>query len=171
MTDKKTDFIPIGKITGAHGIRGVVRVWSYAESLDFFEPGSSFFLRNAEGVEKTCEIEWVKPFKKGALFSLKGIADRDTADSLAGFEFFIEKSELPELDEGTYYWTDLIGLSVLTVNEEYIGCIDSIIQTGSNDVYVVKDKDSETLIPAIESVIVEIDLSSRTMRVDLPRGL
>ncbi len=171
MTNNKTDLIPIGKIKGAHGIKGIVRVWSYAESLSVFEPGSSFLLRNAEGIEKTCEIEWAKPYKKGALFSLKGIVGCDMADALAGFELFIEKSKLPELEEGTYYWTDLIGLSVLTANEEYIGCIESVIPTGSNDVYVVKDKDNEILIPALESVVVEIDLSNKTMRVDLPEGL
>ncbi|MCP4350981.1 MAG: 16S rRNA processing protein RimM [Desulfobacterales bacterium] len=172
MTNNKTDLIPIGKVKGAHGIRGVIRVWPYTESLSFFEPGSSFLMRNAEGVEKRCEIEWAKPYKKGsALFSLKGTEGREMADALAGFEFFIEKSELPELEEGTYYWTDLIGLSVFTTNGECIGCIESVIPTGSNDVYVVKDKDNELLIPAMESVVIEIDLSNKTMRVDLPEGL
>ncbi len=172
MTNNNTDLIPVGKIKGAHGIRGVIRGWSYSESMSVFEPGCSFIMRNAEGVEKICEIEWAKPYKKGAaLFSLKGIVGREMADALAGFEFFIEKSKLPELEEGTYYWIDLIGLSVLTTNEEYIGCIESIIPTGSNDVYVVKDKDNEILIPALESVVVEIDLSNKTMRVDLPEGL
>ncbi len=79
---------------------------------------------------------------------------------------------LPELEEeDTYYWVDLIGLSVFAVCGEYLGRIHSIFPTGSNDVFVVKDENREILVPALASVVVDVDLEGRTVRVDLPEGL
>ena len=78
---------------------------------------------------------------------------------------------MPDLEEGDYYWFDLIGLDVFGIDQKYLGRLESIIQTGSNDVYVVKKDDTEILIPALESVVQKIDLKNRRMQVDLPEGL
>jgi len=78
---------------------------------------------------------------------------------------------LPELGEDTHLWFDLIGMAVYTTEDKYLGRIESIIETGSNDVYVVQDHEKEVLIPALESVVVDIDLEHKRMRVDLPEGL
>jgi 16S rRNA processing protein RimM len=75
------------------------------------------------------------------------------------------------LENGSYYWIDLIGIEVYTAEDDYLGRIESIIETGSNDVYVVKDKKKEVLIPALKSVVTDIDLSQKRMQVDLPDGL
>jgi 16S rRNA processing protein RimM len=115
--------------------------------------------------------EGIRPHKRLILLSLKGINDRNQSESLVHAEIFIEKGSLPELEEGVYYWADLIGLSVFASDETYMGRIESVIPTGSNDVYVVKDTDRETLIPALESVVVAVDLEKKIMRVDLPEGL
>jgi 16S rRNA processing protein RimM len=101
----------------------------------------------------------------------KGVIDRDQAEALIGAELFIPETELPELDEDIYYWFELIGLEVYTTEEEYLGRIASIMATGSNDVYVVSNKKKEVLIPALESVVVEINLEHKRMRVNLPEGL
>ena len=117
------------------------------------------------------EINWVKPHSKVDLLSLKGIETRDQAQALIGSELFIEKAQLPHLDEGNYYWFDLIGLEVFSTDNNYPGRLHSIIQTGSNDVYVVKKDENEILIPALESVVHAIDLEKKRMRVELPEGL
>ena len=75
------------------------------------------------------------------------------------------------MDEDTYYWFDLIGIEVYTKTEEFLGRIESILETGSNDVYVVKKHEKEVLIPALKSVVLEIDLEHKLMQVDLPEGL
>lgn len=172
---EKNGFFPIGKIVGPHGVKGNIKVYSYAESLSVFDPGSSILVINAKGSEKTYKIKWVKPHSRGILLSLKGIESRGSAETLVGSELFIEQANLPELEDGSYYWLDIIGLSVFTTDEQYLGKVESIIYTGSNDVFVVKDSnkehDNETLIPALESVILEIDFKLKTMRVDLPEGL
>ena len=116
-----------------------------------------------------------KPHTKTVLLSLKEIENRTQAEALVGSELYIEKMSLPELEDGDYYWFDIIGLSVFTVEGEYIGQVASIMPTGSNDVYIVKgvagERQKETLIPALASVVVSIDLEKKTMQVDLPEGL
>lgn len=170
-TGHKHRHVLIGKIVGIHGVKGNTRLRSYAESLSVFKSGSSILIRDLDGRENHYEINWVKPHTGTPLLSLKGITNRDQAKALIGGELFIPQSELPELDEDTYYWHDLIGLEVYTQAEEYLGRIESIIETGSNDVYVVKKDDEEVLIPALESVVLEIDLQRKRMRIDLPEGL
>lgn len=166
----KNDYILIGKIAGAHGVKGYLKMISYADSLAVFPPGSPLLFKKS-GKESIHTVQWVKPHKRSVLLCLKGVENRDQAELFAGSELFIEASLLPELEEGTYYWNDLIGLSVFTIEKTYLGRITSILPTGSNDVYVVKDGKNETLIPALEPVVIEINLEDRTMQVDLPEGL
>mgnify|MGYP001823887103 FL=1 len=172
---EKTGFLPVGKIVGAHGVKGNLKVYSYAESLSVFNPGSSILVVCAGKIEKNYTIKWVKPHGRRILLSLEGIGSRDAAETLIGSKLLVERSTFPELEEGSYYWCDIIGLTVFTTDEQYIGRVESIISTGSNDVFVVKDldkgDDDETLIPALESVVLEIDFEHKTMRVALPEGL
>jgi 16S rRNA processing protein RimM len=171
----KSDILPIGKIVGVHGLAGNVKVYSYAESLSVFRPGTVLLARHYKGGEKTYSIKWVKPHTRTVLLSLKEIENRTQAEALVGSELYIEKKSLPELEDGDYYWFDIIGLSVFTVEGEYIGRVASIVPTGSNDVYIVKGvaggHQKETLIPALASVVVSIDLEKKTLQVDLPEGL
>ena len=168
---EKNNLLLIGRIVGVHGLKGTVKVFSYAESLSAFNPGSLILVRNSKNLDKTYVIQWVKLHTKTILLSLKGVDARDMSETLVGSDLFIEKTKLPELEDELYYWFDIIGLSVYTVDEKFIGRIESIIPTGSNDVYVVKNNDNEMLIPGLESVVKEIDLKQKIMRVDLPEGL
>jgi 16S rRNA processing protein RimM len=167
----KQGFVLIGKIVGIHGIKGTSKLRSYAESLSVFSPGGLILIRDLFGRETSYEINWVKPHTGIPLISFKGITNRDQAKSLIGADLFLPQSELPELEEDTYYWFDLIGIEVYTKKEEFLGRIESILETGSNDVYVVKKHEKEVLIPALESVVLDIDLEHNRMQVDLPEGL
>ena len=171
----KNDILPIGKIVGVHGIAGNVKICSYAESISVFKPGTLLLARHDRGEEKTYSIKWAKPHTQTVLLSLREIESRTQAEALVGSKLFIEKKSLPKPEDGDYYWFDIIGLSVFTVEGEYIGRVASIMPTGSNDVYIVKGvadgRQKETLIPALASVVVSIDLEKKTMQVDLPEGL
>lgn len=167
----KRGYVLIGKIVGVHGLKGTNKFKSYAESLSVFYPGRSILIRDNRNRETSGELDWVKSHTKTPLISFKGVNDRSQADALIGAELFIPATELPELDEDDYYWFELIGLEVYSTQEDYLGRITSIFPTGSNDVYVVKDKNKEVLIPALESVVIDIDLDLKRMRVDLPEGL
>ena len=172
---KKDRFLTVGKIVGTHGVKGTLRVYAYAESLSVFSPGSRILVRTPKAPEKIFEINWVKSHTRGVLLSLNGITDRDQVGSLIGSDLLIEKKTLQDLEDGLYYWFDIIGLSVFTTDEKYLGQVDSIIPTGSNDVYVVKDpkqkNGSEIMIPALESVVLAVDLEKKIMKVELPEGL
>jgi 16S rRNA processing protein RimM len=168
---EKKGYLLIGKIVGVHGLKGTNKFKSYAQSLSVFNPGRSLLIRDNRSRQTSIEINWVKSHTRTPLISFKGVIDCDQAKALVGAELFIAETELPERDEDTYYWFELIGLEVYTTEEEYLGRIASIMPTGSNDVYVVRDKRKEVLIPALESVVVDIDLEHKRMRVNLPEGL
>jgi 16S rRNA processing protein RimM len=165
-------FVTVGKIVGAHGLMGNIKVITSAESASVFRPGNRIFIKKGDDPERGYEIRSVKPHARFLLLTLAGVDSRNLAEFLIGFELFIEREMLPEPEEGSYYWSDIIGLHVYTVEDEHLGTVESIIETGSNDVYVVTSPDkNELLIPALESVIVDVDLDKKSMRVDLPAGL
>lgn len=161
----------IGEIIGTHGIKGANKFRSYAESLEVYAAGRAVIVRESSGRETSREISWVKHHSRAPLLSFKGINDRSQAEALIGAELFISKAELPQLENGSFYWFDLIGMAVYTIDDVYLGRLEAIIETGSNDVYVVKDGKKEILIPALESVVSNIDLEQNRMQVDLPEGL
>jgi 16S rRNA processing protein RimM len=169
------DYVLIGKIAGVHGIRGNVKVVSYADSQDVFEAERPFLVIDARGVSSTHVIDWVKPHKRGLIMAFQGIRDRDGAEALLQAEIYIKRSDLPELEEDTYYWFELIGLSVTDLDGGFLGRIESVMETGSNDVYVVKDPEREAsyelLVPALGTVVRSVDLEKGVMTVDLPEGL
>ena len=173
---EKRGAIPVGKIVGAHGLNGTSKVYSYAESTDYFKAGNRIVLADAAGHRTSYTIKWFKPHAKLMLLALEGVTTRDRARQLIGSEILFEKYRFPKLENGTYYWFELIGLSVSTTDGRYLGRLESVFPTGSNDVYVVKNpagtgEGSEVLIPALESIVVEIDLDKNIMRVALPEGL
>ncbi|MCG6910078.1 MAG: ribosome maturation factor RimM [Deltaproteobacteria bacterium] len=167
-------FLALGRILGAHGVKGAVKVSSYAESASSFKPGGAVYI-DVGGGSKTFVVEWVRPHHKTLLLALEGITTRSQAEELKGLYLFVVRESLENLEEGEYYWSDIIGISVYTVENEYLGRVASIMQTGSNDVYVVKNEidgePEEILVPALEWVVREIDVKRKLMRVDLPEGL
>ncbi len=173
MTSENKERLLIGEIVGVHGLKGALKTRVYAESLAFFQPGDLILIKEPEGREAQYTLTDAKPHKRIALFYLEGVDGADSARKFVGSELYIDRDRLPELDEETWYWTDIIGLSVYTVEEELLGRVESIIQTGSNDVYVVKKPsgEGEILVPALESVVDSVDIESGVMHVDLPEGL
>lgn len=167
----KKEVVLIGKIVGAHGVKGTSRISPYVESLTIFKPGRALLICKPDGSENSYEINWVKPHSRGALLALKDVTSRDQAKTLVGSELYIKRAGLPKLEDGAYYWFDLIGLKVYTSDDQYLGRLDAIIETGANDVYAIKKDDREILIPALKSVVRSVDIGQKIMRVELPEGL
>lgn len=169
------EYILVGRITGAHGTRGAVKIHSYAESMDLFAVGENLRVTFADGTSRSMMIEWAQPHGRGIRMGLETVTDRTQAESLAGASIFVERSRLPVLEADTYYWFELVGLSVYHIAGQLLGCLDEVIPTAGNDVYVVTGEidgqPREMLIPAVASVIRSIDLENRTMVVDPPEGL
>jgi 16S rRNA processing protein RimM len=171
LTNSGDKVITIGKITGAHGIRGAVKAFFYSGTNSNFAPDGMVRIRRPKGSIETFALDWSRPAKRHMVLGLARITTRNQAETLAGSEVVVDRRHLPPPEADSYYWTDLIGMAVHTVEGADIGRIESIIPTGSHDVYVVRSGKQETLIPAVASMIREIDLETKTMRVDLPEGL
>lgn len=169
MPEKR--FILMGRIVGAHGIAGSLKLASYAESPAVFETGRTLVVRSGNGSETVYEIAWARAQGRSTLLSLKGIAGRSQAEALIGCDVFLDKAVLPKLEDGVYYWDDLIGIEVVSADGAPLGRIESIFRTGSNDVYVIKQGDRELLLPALRSVVRSVDLEARRMEVQVPEGL
>jgi 16S rRNA processing protein RimM len=163
--------LTIGKVVGLHGIKGLVKVRSDADSVAFFPIGEELCLKKRDGACQRFRISSCSRHKQVFLLGLEGIESIEAAQPWAESHVCIDESLLPPVEAGTYYFYQIIGLSVFTVNKRYIGRVEEIFPTGSNDVYVVKQGDKETLIPAIDSVVIRVDLDDSRIWVDLPEGL
>jgi len=164
-------FLIVGEVVGVHGIKGTLKVYSFAESPDIFASGGIVQIQTRQGELQRLTVNWAKPHKNILLVSLKEIRHREKAELLIGSSLVIPKADLPELAAGEFYWHELLGLSVYDEKRGYLGTITSIIQTGSNDVYVVEDAESEVLVPALASVVTDIIPEEGRMNVRLPDGL
>ncbi len=164
-------YVLIGRITGTHGLGGVLKLRSFSESVEFFAPGRPLQASRAGGAMRAVEVDWARAQGRSILLALKGVDDRRLAEELVGWDLFVEKQALPQLEPGTYYWDELIGMEVYAAGGGRLGRLASIFRTGSNDVYVVAEDGRELLVPALRSVVTAVDLNARRIEVDLPDGL
>ncbi len=161
-----SELIHVGEITGVFGIKGWVKVYSLTEPRENILNYSPWILKKGSET-KQVKLTNGKRQGKSVVASIEGIADRNEAESFCGWEILIEKDQLPVTEDGVYYWADLVGLQVQTEQGENLGVVDYLIETGANDVLVVKDDKNERLIPFInEQVIKQIDLNDKLMVVD-----
>lgn len=165
MSSSEQDLIVVGKIVGLYGVQGWVKVFSHTE------PKENIFTYAPWLVE--IKGEW-RPMKvlsgrvqgKGLVASLDGYADRELARLLIGAEIAVLRSQLPKPAKGEYYWNDLIGLNVVTLEGVELGKVDHLFDTGANDVMVVNGE-RERLIPFVTGqYVLEVDLDAGTIRVD-----
>jgi len=162
----ENELISIGEISGVFGVKGWVKVFSLTEPRENIINYSPWTLKKGNELR---EVKLVNGKRQGksVVALLEGVADRDIAASYSGWEILINKSQLPETEEGEFYWADLVGLSVETEYGVSLGKVDYLIETGANDVLVVKDIEEERLIPFLQgSTIKKIDLVDKIMIVD-----
>jgi 16S rRNA processing protein RimM len=117
-------------------------------------------------VRQAVKLKAGKPHGKTIIVQLDGVDDRNEAELWVGSDIYMKSDQLPKLSKGEYYWSDLIGLQVVSTNGEEFGVIDQMLETGANDVIVVKG-DRERLIPYVtEQVVKSVDLDKQQMIVD-----
>ena len=173
LSKMKPELLLVGKTSAAHGLYGKIRIVLFTEDLGLFRKGRKIFISRDGMEDKSFDIVSASPYKRNfAILTLSGISDRTQAEEIEGWDVFIDKAYLPVIkEEDTFYWKDLLGISVYDDKGIFIGILESIIETGSNDVYVVKNDDEEILIPALASVVKSVDVSGRSMHVSLLEGL
>jgi len=155
------------RLIAPHGLNGLISADCYSDNPGRFQPGAVFSL--ADGSSLTLEqASW---HKGRLLLGFGGVADRHAAEQLRGRELFVPEAQAPPLPEGQYYHFQIMGLKVVEHGVE-LGVIADILDYAANDVYVLRRPDGgETLIPALKSVVKQVDLTAGLMEVELPEGL
>lgn len=164
-------YLEIGQIVNVRGLKGEVKVNSYSEDPNRFEKIKTILLK-LRGTEQEYEIQKVSYTKNQVVLKLKNVDTIEEAEKLRNAIILIDRENLEKLPEDVYYIADLIGLDVYTDENQYLGKVDDIFNTKSNDVYVVKDDLGKTkLLPGIPEVIKEISLEDGKIIVHLVEGL
>ncbi len=164
------DYFVVGKIVGAHGVRGEVKVSLMTDNPERFRPGARLFLESGEGPVPV-EVVSARPHKGMMLVKLASVPDRNAAELLQWRQLLIPEAEAMPLGEHENYAHDLIGLNVETVQGEALGEIAEILFTPANDVYVVAGPGGELLLPALRDVVLRVDLEAGKVLVKIPDGL
>lgn len=167
----RTEYLQVGAIANTHGVKGEVKVFPTTDDPQRFKKLKTVLLDT--GKEKIeLEIESVKFFKQFVILKFKGYDTIEAIEKYRKMGLFVTRENAVKLKKDEYFIVDLIGLKVVTDTEEDLGELVDVIQTGANDVYVVKMADGkEVLIPAIKQCILSVDMEGQMMKVHLLEGL
>ena len=163
--------LEVGQIVNTFGVKGMVKIVPYTDDIKRFDKLKEIYVIQRNKKTKY-EIEEVKYHKNMVLVKLKGIDTMNDAELLKQSSVQIDRKDAIKLEKDTYFIVDLIGLKVVTDENIELGNLIDIYNTGSNDIYVVKDElGKQVLLPAISDVIKKIDMENKLITVHLIKGL
>ncbi len=155
--------VPLGYVAGVHGVRGWVKIHSWTEPREAILEYQPWLL---EGEDAPVRYRAGKRHGKAVIVALPGVDDCDQARRLVGREIAVRREQLPEPARGHYYWSDLVGLEVVTLGGQRLGRVERLLETGANDVLVVRGE-RERLIPFVPGAQVRrVDLEAGVVEVD-----
>ena len=164
--DSRQRMITVGRLHGAFGVRGEVKLESFTDPLRSIARYQPWILRDARGIERACEGVRVREGGKGLIATMPGIEDKDAADALRGTEVLVPRSALPPPAEGEFYWVDLEGMDVFTTTGVALGTVSHLFSTGANDVLVAQGE-RERMIPfVLPDYIRSVDFEAGVVTVD-----
>lgn len=168
----RPDFVHVGRVRSAHGLRGEVLVESLSDLPGRLESLERFRLELRSGQVREYRVRGRRPHKGGQLVLLEGVEDRDAAELIRGSLVTIPSGELPDLPDDTFFVFDLIGAEVATESGELLGKLKEIWAVGGNDVLVVRGGErGEILLPSSREVVRSVDVKERRIKVHLIPGL
>jgi 16S rRNA processing protein RimM len=160
------EYILIGKLQRTHGVTGEIVFGIQTDFPERVKPGKTVFLGNQH---RPIKITGIRPFHNNLLATFENINNREEAALLTNLEVFVMTKDLPPLEEGLYYHHQLIGLNAVLEDGQVLGTVQDVLVTGANDVYVILNPEGvEILLPAVNSVILDIDLKTKSMKVKPP---
>jgi 16S rRNA processing protein RimM len=168
---REKDLFPIGRLIKPHGVKGKIKAEYFGEDLSRFFLYREVFIEDSRGGLQTYEIIEATPQPPRLILRLKGIETVERVQPLIGKEILINKDALPKLDEGEYYWFEILGMVVETEEGKRIGRVKEILPTGANDVYVIEGKREEIFLPATDEVIQRVDIKKGVIKVLRMKGL
>lgn len=164
------EYLNVGKIVNTHGVRGEVKVIPLTDDPHRFHDLEWVYLDRQSSLEKIW-IERVKFFKKFVIIKFKTVDDMNKAETLRDLYLKVDREHAVKLPEDTFFIADIIGCEVFE-GDKKLGMVEDVLQTGSNDVYVVKrENKKDILIPALKSVVRKVSISDKKIEVVLPEGL
>jgi 16S rRNA processing protein RimM len=155
----------MARVGAPFGIKGWLKLQVFTETPDSLDAYASWLLKGASGWEEF-ELEELSVNTKGVIAKLKGCDDRTAAEKLVKREIGIPREALESTGEGEIFWFDLIGCEVVNTAGNVLGKIETLMETGANDVLVVKQGSDEMLIPVIEDVLVKVDRDAKRVTVN-----
>lgn len=157
----------MGRIAAAYGIHGWLKIQPFTAAPGNLMDFRTWWLGSDEnGWRELDVLQSTLHGGRSVVAQIMGCHDRSTAERYKGMLVAIPRSRLPAPDEDEYYWADLIGLNVVNVQDENLGVVDTLIDTGSNQVLCVTGRQGEIMIPFIASAILQVDLAAKVIRVD-----
>ncbi|SEM66504.1 16S rRNA processing protein RimM [Ligilactobacillus sp. WC1T17] len=166
------DYYQVGKIVNTHGIKGEVRVLSSSDFTDErFKAGNTLYLFDKGTLKQEVVVKIHRKHKQFDLLTFEGLEDINAVEKFKGYDLKISQAQQAELEEGSYYYHQIIGLKVVTLEGAEVGTISEILAPGANDVWVVKQGQKEILLPVIDDVIKKVDLAKGEVIIDLLEGL
>lgn len=163
------DFLMVGVIANTHGVRGEVKVYPTTDDVNRFKKLKEIYM----GDEKApLHIQSVKFQKNMVILGFKEYTSLNEVEGLRNKELFVDRAHAVKLQKDEYFISDLIGIEVVTDEGKTLGEVQDVLQTGANDVYVVKTTDGkEVLLPAIKECVLNVDMNERVMSVHIMEGL
>jgi 16S rRNA processing protein RimM len=165
------EYLQVGKIVNTHGVKGEVKLIPLTDDPHRFDELDWVYVEKGS-IRNRHTIEDVKYAKGSVILKLSGIDTMEAAESLRDSFITIDRANAVKLPEDSFFICDLIGCTVMDEKGAELGKIDEILQTGSNDVYVIKNKDGkELLLPALKSVVRKVSIDLKQIEVTVPKGL
>lgn len=156
----------MGRVAAAHGIRGWVKIQPYTEYLDSLLAYSTWWIGPEQGPWQEVKVLECEAHNKTLAALLPNCPDRNASEKLKGLLIAVPRSSLPAQPEDEYYWSDLIGLPVINEAGVLLGSVEQLLETGANQVLMVKADSGHILIPFVASAIKQVDVRNKCIKVD-----
>ncbi|SCK07830.1 ribosome maturation factor RimM [Vogesella sp. LIG4] len=163
---RDADLVVMGFVRGAFGVRGWVKIQADTEHADSLFDYPVWWLKQPSGEWKSFTFEDGAVQPKALVVKFEGVADRDVAEAMRGMQIGIPRADLPTPPDDEFYWVDLLGLEVVNRDNVVLGKVHNLLETGANDVLVVRGDAEERLIPFVSDYIVDVDLAAKRITVD-----
>jgi 16S rRNA processing protein RimM len=163
----KDTLVTIGKCGRPYGVRGWFHIQSFTANPSNILHYRNWTLITSQGKQKPVQLEDLRPHGNHFIAKIKGIDTPEAAKAICLLQIAMPKNDLPPLQKGEHYWAELTGLKAILPNGTPLGVVDSLFETGANDVIIVTlPEGKELLVPYVDSVVLDVDLAEGTITLD-----
>ena len=163
--------IPIGKLSKPIGLKGRLKVNLFTKGLKTILGAKVLYLKGPEGEYRSFQVESINLKEVSAGIKLKGIESHDEASNFKDWEVCVDLDALPSAGKDEYYHHQIVGCDVFSTSGAFIGKVKGIFETGANDVWCIDGAEKEILIPAVQSIVKDVNLKTRRIEIEIIEGL